>query len=315
MAHRRSTIGDGLFWGMTGALFAAIMGGAIGYVFARFYGAGWISGGALGIVIFLIGSLILARSSANLPPPNTLKSPVAPPGGAFRAPDAPPHSPRTNRPPPPAETAPSRDAPPQSVAEMGHAAGEAVGKAASGASAAVTSAAQSVADMGHSAGEAIGKAAYSASAAVTSAAQAAKAAIGDVLEPSKPDAAPDARAAEPSTPAAATDEPAPTAEREPLPLSEQVRPEALPGPRESGPDDLKRIRGVGPKLEEMLNSRGIYHFDQIAAWGPGEIAWVDSNIEGFHGRASRDDWIGQSKILAAGGETEHSRRVDRGEST
>lgn len=40
-----------------------------------------------------------------------------------------------------------------------------------------------------------------------------------------------------------------------------------------------------------------------------------SNLDGFQGRASRDDWIGQSKILAAGGETEHSRRVDRGEST
>ena len=29
----------------------------------------------------------------------------------------------------------------------------------------------------------------------------------------------------------------------------------------------------------------------------------------------RDDWVGQAKVLAAGGETEHSRRVERGEST
>jgi len=94
-----------------------------------------------------------------------------------------------------------------------------------------------------------------------------------------------------------------------------VQPLGLQAPRETGGDDLKRIKGVGPKLEALLHSLGIYHFDQIAAWGPAELAWIDSNLDGFQGRASRDDWIGQSKILAAGGETEHSRRVDRGEST
>ena len=60
--------------------------------------------------------------------------------------------------------------------------------------------------------------------------------------------------------------------------------EALDGPREGGRDDLKRIKGVGPKLEELLHSLGFYHFDQIAAWTPAELAWVDSNLEGFNGR-------------------------------
>ena len=44
-----------------------------------------------------------------------------------------------------------------------------------------------------------------------------------------------------------------------------------------------------------------------------EIAWVDSHLEGFNGRATRDDWVGQATILAAGGETEFSQRVDKGE--
>jgi len=92
-----------------------------------------------------------------------------------------------------------------------------------------------------------------------------------------------------------------------------VRPAALAAPIEGGADDLKRIRGVGPKLEELLHSLGIYHFSQIAGWGPSEVAWMDSNLEGFVGRVTRDDWVGQSKLLAAGGETEFSRRVDRGE--
>ncbi len=92
-----------------------------------------------------------------------------------------------------------------------------------------------------------------------------------------------------------------------------MRPATLDGPREGGADDLKRIKGVGPKLEELLHSLGFYHFDQIAAWTPAEIAWVDSNLEGFNGRATRDDWVAQARLLAAGGETEFSQRVDKGE--
>ena len=94
---------------------------------------------------------------------------------------------------------------------------------------------------------------------------------------------------------------------------EPIRPAALAAPNEGGADDLKKIKGVGPKLEELLHSLGIYHFDQIAVWGPAEVAWMDSNLEGFFGRVTRDDWVGQAKTLAAGGETEFSKRVDDGE--
>lgn len=89
-----------------------------------------------------------------------------------------------------------------------------------------------------------------------------------------------------------------------------VRPAGLAAPREGGADDLKRIRGVGPKLEPLLHALGFYHFDQIANWTAAELAWVDENLEGFRGRASRDDWIGQARLLAAGGD---SPRVDHGE--
>ena len=59
---------------------------------------------------------------------------------------------------------------------------------------------------------------------------------------------------------------------------------------------------MGPKIEALLHSLGVYHFDQIAAWGEREIAWIDSNLEGFHGRATRDGWVEQARALAAGGE-------------
>ncbi|VAW17857.1 NADH-ubiquinone oxidoreductase chain E [hydrothermal vent metagenome] len=67
-----------------------------------------------------------------------------------------------------------------------------------------------------------------------------------------------------------------------------------------GADDLKRISGVGPKLEGVLNGLGIYRFDQIAAWTAEHIAWVDARLK-FKGRIERDDWIGQAKALARGG--------------
>ncbi|MFO1144077.1 MAG: endonuclease [Amaricoccus sp.] len=92
-----------------------------------------------------------------------------------------------------------------------------------------------------------------------------------------------------------------------------VRPAALAAPAEGAADDLKTIKGVGPKLEELLHSLGIFHFGQVAGWGPAEVAWMDSNLEGFQGRVTRDDWVGQAKLLASGGETDFSRRVDRGE--
>ena len=56
-------------------------------------------------------------------------------------------------------------------------------------------------------------------------------------------------------------------------------PETLKAPRASGADDLKRISGVGPKLEGVLNELGFWHFDQIAKWTEAEVAWVDSRLK------------------------------------
>ncbi|MCL7465374.1 NADH-quinone oxidoreductase subunit NuoE [Phaeovulum sp. NW3] len=89
------------------------------------------------------------------------------------------------------------------------------------------------------------------------------------------------------------------------------KPALLDAPRGDKADDLKLIKGVGPKLEALLHSMGIYHFDQIAAWTEAELAWVDANLEGFKGRASRDGWIGQAKVLATGQETEFSAHAKK----
>ncbi|HBS49673.1 MAG TPA: NADH-quinone oxidoreductase subunit E [Rhodobacteraceae bacterium] len=91
-------------------------------------------------------------------------------------------------------------------------------------------------------------------------------------------------------------------------LGGEAKPVTLEAPRGDGPDDLKQLKGVGPKLEKTLNELGIYHFDQIAAWTPAEIAWVDDRLR-FKGRIERDGWIEQAKTLASGGETEFSARA------
>lgn len=63
------------------------------------------------------------------------------------------------------------------------------------------------------------------------------------------------------------------------------------------PDDLTEIHGIGKVLERTLHRLGIYYFRQIAAFGPGELARVNSQLKDFKGRIEHDDWIGQAREL------------------
>ncbi|WP_170440851.1 NADH-quinone oxidoreductase subunit E [Ruegeria arenilitoris] len=94
------------------------------------------------------------------------------------------------------------------------------------------------------------------------------------------------------------------------PETAEAQPETLSSAREGKPDDLKLLKGVGPKLEQTLNELGFYHFDQIAAWTPEHVAWVDARLK-FKGRIERDGWIEQAAKLAAGEETEFAKRAKR----
>ena len=87
------------------------------------------------------------------------------------------------------------------------------------------------------------------------------------------------------------------------------KPRFLKQARKSGADDLKRIKGVGPKLEATLNELGVYHYDQIAKWTADHIAWVDEHLK-FRGRIDRDGWIDQASTLAAGGKAKSEAKSD-----
>ncbi len=63
-------------------------------------------------------------------------------------------------------------------------------------------------------------------------------------------------------------------------------------------DNLQQISGVGPKLEKLLNSNGVYYFWQVASWNERDIEIIDDRLEAFRGRIGRDDWVSQAKRLS-----------------
>lgn len=62
-------------------------------------------------------------------------------------------------------------------------------------------------------------------------------------------------------------------------------------------DDLLIIKGIGPKLNQLLHDLGIWHYRQIANWTPGEIAWINAKLD-FKGRVQRERWVMQARELA-----------------
>lgn len=78
----------------------------------------------------------------------------------------------------------------------------------------------------------------------------------------------------------------------------RVRPAELEKPDGGKADDLTLIGGIGPKIQDVLNSLGIFHFRQIAGWTPENIAWVDEYLS-FSGRITREGWIEQAAILVS----------------
>lgn len=93
---------------------------------------------------------------------------------------------------------------------------------------------------------------------------------------------------------------------------DHVEPVLLSAAPAGGADDLKLIKGVGPKLEGILHELGVYQFSQIAGWSRENVAWVDGRLK-FKGRIERDGWIAQAGLLASGAQTEFSKRSKKGD--
>ncbi|MBY0345149.1 MAG: hypothetical protein K2Q29_14960 [Sphingomonadales bacterium] len=85
-------------------------------------------------------------------------------------------------------------------------------------------------------------------------------------------------------------------------------PPAPPAPPAGAADDLTRIKGLGPKIAALLGEFGVTTFAQIAAWTPEEVERIDAKMGRFSGRITRDQWVEQAKMLAAGDETAFARQ-------
>jgi predicted flap endonuclease-1-like 5' DNA nuclease len=93
-------------------------------------------------------------------------------------------------------------------------------------------------------------------------------------------------------------------------LPEMPGPTQMPLRAVSASDDLQRIKGVGPRISDWLNANGVTGYEQIAGWDAADVADFVRRMGRMGSRIEADDWVGQARILAAGGETEHSRRLD-----
>ncbi|WP_338723229.1 hypothetical protein [Devosia sp. XK-2] len=87
------------------------------------------------------------------------------------------------------------------------------------------------------------------------------------------------------------------AELTPAAAPAQIRPPDLPAPRRGRADNLRAIKGIGQKTESALHDLGIYHYDQIAAWTPAHIDWLEGRIA-LKGRIRREQWVEQAVLLA-----------------
>ena len=62
-------------------------------------------------------------------------------------------------------------------------------------------------------------------------------------------------------------------------------------------DDLKAIRGVGPKMEAKLREMGVTSLRQVAAFTEEDVERISSGIGAFPGRIERDRWVPQAREL------------------
>lgn len=75
--------------------------------------------------------------------------------------------------------------------------------------------------------------------------------------------------------------------------------DSLPG-ASGPPDDLIKLKGIGPKLAALLNSHGLIRFDQIARLTPAQVDDLDQRLGAFRGRLARDSVVDQADYLARG---------------
>lgn len=95
------------------------------------------------------------------------------------------------------------------------------------------------------------------------------------------------------------------------PTATPRKPPVLSAARNGAPDDFTLIDNVSALQQSTLNAIGVFHFDQIAAWTPEHVAWIDRYFR-LRGRIAQEEWVEQASELARHG-VAAARRVLEGE--
>ena len=77
-------------------------------------------------------------------------------------------------------------------------------------------------------------------------------------------------------------------------------PAPSPAPAAGEADDLRKIKGLGPKMATLLTSLGVTRYEQIAGWTDADLDELDTKLGSFAGRPRRDNWVEQAKLLSSG---------------
>lgn len=100
----------------------------------------------------------------------------------------------------------------------------------------------------------------------------------------------------------------PVIAKEPEPVVEPGLPPLLDAARDGKPDDLLKIKGIGPTLQRKLYTLGVYHYDQLAAWNTDNAVWIGKKLN-FRGRVEREEWVEQAMALVKLGEKERANKT------
>jgi hypothetical protein len=125
----------------------------------------------------------------------------------------------------------------------------------------------------------------------------------------------------PAKAAASETEPAPAPTPAPTPApapaaadpGEGTRPAALEARAKAGRTTSSGSRASARSWRSCATGSASTISTRSPHWTADEVAWVDQNLEGFKGRVTRDNWVEQARLLASGGETEFSKKVDKGD--
>lgn len=117
--------------------------------------------------------------------------------------------------------------------------------------------------------------------------------IGEVIAVAAQEEADEARAHEHEPPQTIAAEPDPTPAPAAAPIVETADGDVAA-------DDLRRIKGLGPKMLTLLHSLGVTSYGQIAAWTDADLDELDTKLGAFAGRPRRDNWVEQARLLSSG---------------